>query len=407
VFRIPSIHFGVPCRSISEQDALILGLALCTAPVSIAATEILLCIALFLRGLALRRGLARFYVPDVFPYWLVWAGLEGVAYLYSPEHRLGLGEMRHLLLIAALFVSLPALDRVADRLLVWRGIFLTATLSSAFVIGTFFSRLRSYRGNLDPVVYLRNGGLLHHWMIYASVEILVIAGLLEFWSLFLEQRRWLLPVVAVHTVAIVLSLTRMLWAVCLLLLAVHLISCRSRWIWTVPVIPLVVFLIAPGPVRSRVTDSSSPGYYSNAERVQMLRVGWRMIRDKPLSGIGPGRVDELYESYLLPGESVPAYHGHLHNNLVQLAAEFGLPVTGAALVFIVMLFRDLVRRRKTAVGRCQEFLCNTALLGLIGFLAAGMFDYTYGHSLALILLCFVVLMPIIPLSSGADRAPQS
>ena len=39
---------------------------------------------------------------------------------------------------------------------------------------------------------------------------------------------------------------------------------------------------------------------------------------------------------------------------------------------------------------------STGLLGLIGFLVAGMFDYTYGHSLALILLSFVVLIPLIP-----------
>src|ERR1700732_5361087 len=62
-------------------DALILGLALCNAPVSIAATEILLCIALFLRSLVLRRGQARFYVPDIFRYWLVWAAFEVFAYV--------------------------------------------------------------------------------------------------------------------------------------------------------------------------------------------------------------------------------------------------------------------------------------------------------------------------------------
>jgi uncharacterized membrane protein len=58
------------------------------------------------------------------------------------------------------------------------------------------------------------------------------------------------------------------------------------------------------------------------------------------------------------------------------------------------------------MGRSHEVLCRTALLGLIGFLAAGMFDHTYAHSLALMLLCSVVLMPIIPLSSGTYRAPK-
>jgi O-antigen ligase len=381
-------------REFRRVDALVLGLAFCAVPLSIAVTESLLCISLAIRTLTPGRDRAKLYLPSVFRYWLAWAALEVLTCIYSAEPRAGLGEIRHLLLIAVLFLSLSAFDRATECLLVWRGIFLTATLSSAFLIGRFVSRILSYRGNLDPVVYLRSGGLLHHWMIYAVVEILVVAGLLEFWHLYPEERSWLLPIVVINSVAIVLSLTRMLWFVCLLLLALHLIRRRSRWIWTLPVIPLAAFLLAPSPVRTRVIVSLDPDYYSNAERLQMLRVGWQMVRDRPLTGVGPGRVEGLYRTYLSPSDPVPAYHGHLHNNLAQLAAEFGLPVTAAALLFIAVLFRDLLRQRRRATERGQEFLCNTALLGLTGFLSAGMFDYTYGHSLALILLCFAVLMPL-------------
>ena len=135
----------------------------------------------------------------------------------------------------------------------------------------------------------------------------------------------------------------------------------------------------------------------------MLRVGWAMIREKPLVGVGPGRVDRLYTQYLAPGDPVPAYHGHLHNNLVQLGAEFGVPATLAGLIFIGILFRDLWRRYQSATGRDEEFLCRTSLLGLTGFIAAGLFEYTYGHSLGLILLAFTVLSPLVPAaSSGAS-----
>jgi O-antigen ligase len=128
-----------------------------------------------------------------------------------------------------------------------------------------------------------------------------------------------------------------------------------------------------------------------------------MIREKPLVGIGPGRVDRLYTQYLAPGDPVPAYHGHLHNNLVQLGAEFGAPATLAGLIFIGILFRDLWRRYQSATDRDEEFLCRTSLLGLTGFIAAGLFEYTYGHSLGLILVAFTVLSPLVPAaSSGAS-----
>ena len=109
----------------------------------------------------------------------------------------------------------------------------------------------------------------------------------------------------------------------------------------------------------------------------MLGVGARMIRQEPLTGVGPGRVDALYRSYLAPADPVPAYHGHLHNNLFQLAAQFGLPVALAAMLFVSVLVMHLRRQARVACDRDSQFLCRTALLGLTGFLAAGMFDYTY------------------------------
>jgi O-antigen ligase len=121
-----------------------------------------------------------------------------------------------------------------------------------------------------------------------------------------------------------------------------------------------------------------------------------MIRENPWTGVGPGRVNEIYTTYLSAADPVPAFHGHLHNNLVQLAAEFGLPVIGAALTFVMVLLHDLRKRCKCALDRNRQFLCRTSLLGLAGFAAAGMFDYTYGHSLGLILIVFMVVAPLVP-----------
>jgi O-antigen ligase len=186
----------------------------------------------------------------------------------------------------------------------------------------------------------------------------------------------------------------MVWICAALLLSLHLIWRRSRWVWAVPALFCALFFMAPEAVRSRVIVSIDPDYYSNAERLQMLRVGWKMIREHPLTGVGPGRVEGLYANYLSASEQLPAYHGHLHNNAVELAAEFGLPVTAAALLFLVMLTRDLLTRYRLARDREQLFVCRTSLLALTGFVATGLFDYTYGHSLGLILLAFAALSPL-------------
>jgi O-antigen ligase len=387
----------------SKAAAALLGLAMCAVPVSIAVTECFLGAALLFRVWALVQREAKLYLPAAFWYWSVWAGLEVFLWLSSGAPRTGSGEMRHLLLIAALFVLVGALPDAASQVAVWCGIAWTATLGSAFVIGHFVFQLLFYRGPLDPVVYLRSGGLLHHWMIYGTVEVLVFAGLLELWHYFPEKHWWLLPVLIVNAVAMLVSLTRMVWICAALLLSLHLIWRRSRWIWAVPALLCALFFAAPEAVRSRVIVSMKPDYYSNAERLQMLRVGWKMIRERPLTGVGPGRVEGLYAKYLSPSEPLPAYHGHLHNNAVELAAEFGLLVIAAALLFLVILTRDLLTRHKLARDREQLFVCRTSLLALAGFLATGLFDYTWGHSLGLILLAFAVLSPLARPASQSLR----
>jgi O-antigen ligase len=201
---------------------------------------------------------------------------------------------------------------------------------------------------------------------------------------------------------VVLSLTRMAWLTCFLLLGIELVRRRSKWIWTFPLVPLLFYLIAPAPVRSRVAQSFDPSYYSNSERLEMLSVGWKMLKTHPLLGVGPGRIEGLYTSYLSAGDPVPAYHGHLHNNLAQIAAEFGAPTTLAAILFLCVLFRDALRATRTARNADERFVAHTAILALIGFVFAGLFEYTYGHSLGLILISFAVLPALGPPAS--DRA---
>src|SRR5215469_1602596 len=128
-------------------------------------------------------------------------------------------------------------------------------------------------------------------MIYATVEIFIFAALLELWHFFPEDRRWLVPLLLINSVAILLTLTRMLWVACLLVLIVYCFQNRSWWGFTVPLVSCILVVLAPAAVRSRITDSATLAYYSNGERLQMLRVGLRMVRQKPFTGVGPGRVN--------------------------------------------------------------------------------------------------------------------
>jgi O-antigen ligase len=405
---------GVPqlkTHSRFSGEQLAIAAALCAVPLSIAMAEIFLGIAVVWRLARIARGQVALLVPQVFWYWLAWAGLEIAVWLHSPQRRPGLGEMRHLLLVAALFVVLPSVSRPQDAVRLWRLILVTGTIGSVSVIVVFVARLFQYRHELaaggDPAYYLRSGGLLHHWMVYAVVEILVFAALVEFRAAYRVERRWLTFALAINCLAILLTLTRSLWIACVIVLGLHLAWRRSKWFWAVPLLPAAVFLLVPGPVHDRLQQSSLPDYYSNAERVQMLRVGWRMIRQHPVFGVGPGRVEELYDHYLLPGQALPSYHGHLHNNAIQLGAEFGFFVLAGAALFLLVLVRDLARSYSAVRTLDERLLCRCGLSGLAGFLTIGLMDYTYGHSLGLMLLSFAVIAPLMPLipAKGAGSVP--
>jgi O-antigen ligase len=157
-------------------------------------------------------------------------------------------------------------------------------------------------------------------------------------------------------------------------------------------------------LRDRVILTLQPDYYSNAERLQMCRAGLRMIWQHPFLGVGAGRVQRLYPQYLGPGESVPAYHGHLHNSAIQLAAQFGLPVLACALLLCGVWLCELLRGIRQAVSVDARFLARSGLLGMVGFLISGMTDYAYGHALVLIVLSFVAIGPLVPLRTAEAAA---
>jgi putative inorganic carbon (hco3(-)) transporter len=156
--------------------------------------------------------------------------------------------------------------------------------------------------------------------------------------------------------------------------------------------------LAPAPLTERLYSTFSLEDPTNRDRVAMMRSGVRMIRDHPMTGVGPDAIrlvyphyrDELAERQLNP---------HLHNVPLQIAAERGLPALAIWLWFIVVLIRDLARKTRASPTRS---LPTAGLAVVVAMLTAGMFEYNFGDSEFLMLFLLLVTLPY-----AADRAPAT
>ena len=152
--------------------------------------------------------------------------------------------------------------------------------------------------------------------------------------------------------------------------------------------------LAPAAITSRVYSTFDMNDPTNRDRVAMLEAGRAIVRDHPLTGVGPDMVRLVYPRYRVPWAVEPT-NAHLHNVPVQIAAERGLPALAAWVWFIVAVWRGLWRslpRTRTPA------LAAAGLASVAAMLAAGLFEYNFGDSEFLMLFLVFVTLPL-----AADR----
>ena len=114
--------------------------------------------------------------------------------------------------------------------------------------------------------------------------------------------------------------------------------------------------------------TSTSTVQSNRDRIAMIKSGIRIIKDNPLTGVGPDMVIQVYPGYREP-TAVSQRNSHLHNVPLQIAAERGLP----ALAIWCWFVGDAARRLPAAaqdVARCRRSR-RRGIACVVAMLAAG------------------------------------
>lgn len=195
-------------------------------------------------------------------------------------------------------------------------------------------------------------------------------------------------------VALALTYVRNAWVGLGAALAVLVLLSR-RWILLALAGAAVLLALAfPSPIRGKIVSMFDPASPSVSERFYFWGAGARMVRQAPLLGLGPGAVKIEYPNYRDPAARRQGT-SHLHSNVVQIAAERGIL---GLVAWCAMWIAFLVKAARIYIalppGRADpRALVAGSLAAVVGFLVAGLFEYSFGDSEVIGLVWVVAAFP--------------
>lgn len=216
----------------------------------------------------------------------------------------------------------------------------------------------------------------------------------------------LLPLVVVPFAAwaLVVSQTRGAWLGGLLGLATVAAFRAPRLIAAVAAAVLLLLVVRPAAVRERLTVSDA----SSVDRYYMWQAGLDMVMDRPVFGQGPGMILSAYPRYRWP-EAPNKLAPHLHDNLLQIAAERGVP----GLVFFLWwvaatlgaAYAEAKRRQGAPADDAGSAAAATgALAVVVAAFVEGLVEYNLGDSEVLMLFLLVTAVPFALRAARVERA---
>ena len=404
---------AVPAGPLLRWASILFSLSVLTILLSLAASEaFLIASALLYAAHLLRHPSPPHFPPVKLPLALFClTTLISIGWAENPTTGWFVVRKLVLFLILLLAVNLVTTTEHLERL--YKALFVEAALAGLVATWQLVAQYRTVRvlyptSIYDRMMLPRIHGFQGHWMQFGGQQMLMFTALLAFLLLapgagaglkpartnrIMREAWWV--VLAVVTVSIVLNFTRGVWLGCTLATLYLVARWKRRWLWALPILLGLGYLAAPSMIHERVRLALHPSADPTlSSRLQMWRVALRMIRAHPWVGVGPNNIEEVYPLYLPRGESPETlFHGHLHNNFLQFAAERGLPclATWVWLMTALGWYTWKVRRRLST----QRWIADATLAAWLAFLAEGCFEFNFGSSPVLLAFLFVSSTPFV------------
>ena len=348
---------------------------------SIAAAQILLGALLLCWITGMVRDKTRPTAPTFFVALLAYAGITLISSIFSIAPLESFIDDRQL----SLFLIVPAVYDLA------RGHRATTATDVIVTVGgaaTVYGIVQYGMLHFDSLGQ-RPRGTLGHYMTYSGTLMLVVGVAGARLVFGTRDRVWPALVMPALVVALSLTLTRSAWVGACVAVGVLFILKDLRLLGLLPVVAALFFAFAPDSVTNRMMSMFDLRDPSNRDRLAMARTGAAMVRDFPLTGVGPAMIPKLYTQYRDP-DAVQAMNPHLHNVPLQIAAERGLPALAIWIAFIAVLAYNLFRIFRS---ERDQTLAAAGLATIASMLSAGLFEYNFGDSEFLMLFLVLVTLP--------------
>ena len=363
---------------------LFIALYLLFSMVSISLSQIFLTLSLIFWLIMLIREKQKFIFPSFFWPLLVYAGLSLVSSFLSVNPEVSLKDSKELLLfliVPIVYTGFSGKDVLKKANL---ALLASAYLSCLYSIFYFFFKAAPEE---------RIPGFMGQVMTQAGLLLLFSCMALSMLIFSRDRIRYLWGLgLLLSLVMLTLTFIRSSWIGLVVALSLILLIYKPRALILVPIAVGIFFLASPQPIKNRALSIFSLEHRSNKERIRLMRVGIKIIKDFPLFGTGPDTVETVFQNPKYELSEEDKRNVHLHNNILQTGAERGIPTLLAWLTFMVWAFISLLKLLKNKDPTLYPFTA-AALGALLALFTAGLFEYNFADSEITALFLYMITVP--------------
>jgi O-antigen ligase len=363
---------------------LFIALYLLFSMVSISLSQIFLSLSLIFWIVILIREKQKFTFPSFFWPLLVYAALSLVSSFLSVNPEMSLKDSKELLLF--LVVPIVYTGFYGEKVLKKANLALLASAYLGCLYSIFYFFFKASPGE-------RVAGFMGQVMTQGGLLLLFSCMALSMLLFSRDRTRYLWGLgFLLSLFALVLTQTRSAWLGLVIAASLILFLYKPKALIIVPFAVGLFYLVSPQPIKKRALSSFSLKHPLNKPRIEYMRAGLKIIGDFPLVGTGPDTVDMVFQNPKYGLSEEAKRNVHLHNNIIQIGAERGIPTLLAWLTFMVWIFISLFKLLKNKDPTLRPFTV-AALGALFALFTAGLFEYNFADSEITALFLYLITIP--------------